>query len=128
MTIIQAFTPHELSADLVPWIFDIVANLLLVNVVGVTTIPNPQPGLEQGMLRLQVVEVYRGKELQPGTEISVAFRRAADPPQRARLGFDQWNNLNLEVGAYLLLATKPVAGDTYEALAGENVASATVLE
>jgi hypothetical protein len=128
MSIIQAVMPHELSADLVPWIFDIVANLLLVKVVGISALPNPQTDFEEGTLRLEVVEVYRSKQLQPRIEISVAFRRAADPLQRARLVFDEWNSLSLDVGAHLLLAAKPVAGDAYDALAAENIASATAVE
>jgi hypothetical protein len=75
---------------------------------------------------VQVVEVYRGAPA--GTEIFIPFRRVADPLQRARLVFDQWNNLNLEAGSHLLLAAKPIEERTFDALAAENVDSETAAE
>jgi hypothetical protein len=118
-----ALIAHPLGADLAPLIFDMMASLFLVKVTAMGIVPPATPGTEQGTLRLEIVEIYRGAELQPGDRITVAFSRVADPLQRLRVGWDQWNNVNLEVGAHLLVAAHRLAADTYDPLAAENVDS-----
>ena len=56
--------------------------------------------------------------------IDLPARRIADPLIRARNNFDQWNNLALERGQYLLLACRLISvPSTWKALAAWAVES-----
>ena len=123
MSVIQAII-GPLSPDLVPQIFDATVTLLLVKIVGLTLRVPPTEGLEQGILRAQIVEVFRGDaQLRPGAEVTVPFSRIANPDERFTRRFDQWNALSLDVGNHLLLAANCAADRACEALAAENAAS-----
>ena len=117
---------EELSGDLVPFISEADTSLVLVKIENVQLEPRREMDmdLEVGSIRCQVVEVFRGPALNKGDIINLPARRIADPLIRARNNFDQWNNLPLEQGRYLLLACRPLrAPSDWRALAARAVES-----
>jgi hypothetical protein len=117
---------EALSGDLVPFISEADASLVLVKITSVELEPrrDMDMDLQEGEVRCQVVEVFRSPALKKGDIIDVPARRIADPLIRPRNNFDQWNNIPLEQGRYLLLACRPIrAPSTWVALAARAVES-----
>jgi hypothetical protein len=117
---------EELSGDLVPFISESDTSLVLAKIANVQLEPRREMDLdlEEGSIRCQVVEVFRSPALNKGDIIDLPARRIADPLIRARNNFDQWNNLALEQGRYLLLACRPLrAPPDWKALAARAVES-----
>jgi hypothetical protein len=81
--------------------------------------------LEQGTLTVQAVDVLRGEQVKVGAKLTIPFSRIADPAERIRRRFDQWNVLPLDAGSQLLFAANCTPTGVCEALAGQGVSSPT---
>ncbi|HEY2588579.1 MAG TPA: hypothetical protein VGI81_22750 [Tepidisphaeraceae bacterium] len=101
--------PTALAADLVPFIGDPSAFLILARVAGVGAVAQDGGVWEQGTVRLTVVEVFRGERLRAGDTLAVPFVRMAGQELRARNPENNWNNLDLSPGSLMIIACRPAA-------------------
>jgi len=112
----------SLASDLVPYISDPTASLILASLVSANWTPAPDdPHYQSGVLQFRVTELFSDQGPKPGEVLTIAARRYGDVEKRLRMGFDNWNTLDLEPGNALVLAARPDSGNRWTALAAEDV-------
>jgi hypothetical protein len=116
-----------LSADLIPYISDPSVSLLLTRVAGVGGVV--RDGIwEQGTVRLNVIEVFRGDRFRAGDTVEVPFIRMASQELRPHNAENNWNNLDLSTGALMIVACRPAAPAGATNLAAPAVAATRPIE
>jgi hypothetical protein len=111
-----------LASDLVPYVSDPTASLILVNVVSARWTPAPtDPEWEDGTIQLRTVERFSGPGPAAGENFTIIGRRYGDPLKRRSMGFDSWNVVPFEAGAALVLAVRRAASNGWTPLAAEAV-------
>ncbi len=113
-------TTMSLSSDLVPYISDPPASVILASVVTARWVPAlAEPGWEDGTIELRVVEQFCGPGPKSGSMITIAGHRYGDPLKRQEMGFDAWNVLPFETGHSFVLAIRKATNSGWTALAAE---------
>ena len=116
-------TTMSLASDLVPYLSDPTASVILASVAAARWVPAPaEPGWEDGTIELRVVELFCGEGPAVGSTITIAGHRYGDPVKRREMGFDAWNLLPFETGRSFVLALRRSTNTGWIALAGELVA------
>ena len=126
MSILSTHPVEPLSPDLVPSISNTHASLVLARIANslLALEKDHDPQIETGIIRCEIIEVFRSSTLKPGAVIEVPASRIADPLIRVRNRFDQWNNLPLKPGQLLVMACEILAvPSTWKAIAAEPVKS-----
>jgi hypothetical protein len=114
----------SLSPDLVPFLFDALASVVLVKILGVQIAASASPGVESGTLRVEIVRVLRGRELTNGGVLEIPFARIADAEARDHNRSNQWNALDLSQGVLLLLALERAGPSVaFRSVAGVRVSA-----
>ena len=112
-----------LASDLVPYISDPTATLVLAAIVSARWSPDPaEPTTELGTLQVRVAELFSDSGPKPGETLTIIADRYGDPVQREHMGFNAWNVLPLEPGNSLATAIRKVAAG-WTALAAQAVAA-----
>jgi hypothetical protein len=97
-----------LSADLIPEILGTDAFFLVkISKARLEMLPGSEPALEIGTITFKVLDILRPGPVAAAATIETPAHRVADLTRRAKSNQDQWNNLNLEPGTYLILACRP---------------------
>jgi hypothetical protein len=115
----------RLSADLVPYISDASASLILAHVTSANWSQQPNQTLEKGTIELQVDEVFQGGSLRPGEHFTISGERPSDPDIRFLNLRDQWNAIPFVKGDLLLMAVRAVTRANVVPLAAIQVHSKT---
>jgi hypothetical protein len=110
---------ERLLADLVPFISDPNTVLALAKVVSAKWSQAAVRENQQGVIALEIVEVFRGPSLKA---IEIHGERLADEQARFKSSFNQWNVLRFEPGDLLLMALRQGSG-SWQALAAQQVSS-----
>jgi hypothetical protein len=114
----------SLGRDLVPFISDATASLVLATVTSAAWAPAPdEPGYEDGVVHLRVLERFSASGPDAGANGTIKGRRYGDPLKRRSMGFDGWNVVPLDPGSRLVFAIRVPASSDWVALAAEAVAS-----
>ena len=100
-----------LSGDLVPWISDSGALMLLARVQNVQFTVEQDQGLavETGRVTLAIVESLSDSSVSPGGTIVVPAKRIEDEITRVRNAFDHWNVLPLLRNDLVIVAVRRTA-------------------
>lgn len=96
----------DLSPDIIPLISNQNVQMILAEIISVDLVNSVDGDLEVniGNIDVRVVEVLNGRFLYPGIIVRVPVKRISDPFIRRRNNFNQWNNLALNKGSWLVLA------------------------
>jgi hypothetical protein len=110
-----------LSSDLVPYISDPSASLILASIASARWVPAPDDsGMENGTLQFRVEELFSDTGPKPGELLTITAQRYGDPEKRQQMGFDAWNTLSLQPGNALVMAVRRIPTDSWIALAAEG--------
>ncbi len=115
-----------LSGDLVPAISDASSSMVVARIASVRLgkVRGDDADEETGKIALNVAAVIHARTLTQGSVMEVPVRRLAEPAQRVRTLFNQWNALALKQGDFLLLAVRPAgSAGVWQAVAGRQVQS-----
>jgi len=96
----------DLSSDLIPFISEAGATVLMVKIVDTRTLAR-EGDSERGTVNFEVLRVFQGDPLRAGTSIEVFFSRKQNPVLRVRNLLNYWNVLALKPGEVLLLVCQP---------------------
>jgi hypothetical protein len=111
-----------LASDLVPYISDSTASIILAAIASAHWAPDPgEPATELGTLQLRVTELFSDSGPKPGETLTIIADRYGDPVQREHMGFNVWNVLPLEPSNSLAMAIRK-APNGWTALAAQAVA------
>jgi hypothetical protein len=113
-------TAMSLATDLVPFVSDTTATVVLANVLSASWVPAAdEPGWEQGEIQLQVIERFSAEGPSPGDQGTIAGRRYGDPLKRRDMGFDAWNVLPFAPDHRFVLAMRIPASNAWMPLAAQ---------
>jgi hypothetical protein len=124
MSTSQLPAAEPLSPDLVPFIGDRAARMVVASIAEVHLAPHEAEGVEAGPVTLEVIELLHGSAPHAGQRVAVPARRKIDRTARARSNFDAWNVLALAPGKQLLVALAPTdVPGVFRALAAQAITS-----